>query len=156
MKSFFCRNINISLTNKLLLSNITLLSRYFWICPTVQQFPCPAQLVVSNEFFLCFLRRKQGSGHDRGQSPAKWGDFLSVHSSVCQSVNPSVCPSICPSFLPAVHQSIIFASVIHSFISVLISISQFVCLSVGLLVSLSVCLSVCLSVSLSLITTDYQ
>ena len=34
-------------------------------------------------FLLGFHGGRQGSGPDRGQSPVEWGDFLSIHPSIC-------------------------------------------------------------------------
>ena len=43
-----------------------------------QQFPCPAQLVIAlGSSFVA------GQRPNRGQSPIEWGDFPSVHLSVC-------------------------------------------------------------------------
>ena len=46
-----------------------------------QRYPCPALYSFWVEVGL-----QRGSGPDRGRSPIKWGDFPSIHPSVCPSV----------------------------------------------------------------------
>ena len=55
--------------------------------------PSQCSNLVCDEFFLCFLRGKQGSGPNRGQSPVEWVDFPSKLSGRL-SVHPSVHPSV--------------------------------------------------------------